>query len=151
MSMLKEFDDYVIHFNSWRPRPVDEYNLKQIAKQSKVLFSFGGDDVTGMTFTNDTPCLAPSTTRVDIFYYGEPDVKQWAAHVLLETENLVCSFPNANHAFNLVLHFPLTLSVKAAEELLKAPLGSRVDEQPFAATTAIFMSFPFSTFSMSKM
>ena len=143
IALLRQSSDCIVHYNSWRPRFIDEYNLKMIAKQSRVLFSFDSHAVvSGVTFTNATPVLAPKTDRGDIFYYGSPDVKQWAAHVLVEARHLLQGrHTQDQHAINLMFHFPLSLDTQRVEALLVASLGRRCTDPPFTGTTAVINEF----------
>ena len=144
LALLRQSNDYVVHFNSWRPsRYIDEYNLKMIAKQSRVLLSFDSDAVvSGVTFTNTTPVLAPKSDRVDIFYYGSADVHQWAAHVLVEARHILDRHAQDKlQTIRLVLHFPLTLSTQWVEDLLASSLGRRSTDPPYVRTTAVVTEF----------
>ena len=143
LALLRQSGDYVVHYNSWRPRFIDKYNLKMIAKQSRVLLSFDSDAVvSGVTFTNTTPVLAPKSDRVDIFYYGSADVHQWAAHVLVEARHILDRHAQDKlQMIRLVLHFPLTLSTQWVEDLLASSLGRRSTDPPYVRTTAVVTEF----------
>ena len=134
--------DYIVYDCYWRVRRIDVDSMRRVAHESVARFTHEHDDndrkLLALSLTTTVPLLAPHSHRVDVYFYGEADVRLWSEHLRAAVSSLPFDEQQWRNT-NLMLHFPTSLDCARAEAALESAIGPRCSQSPFDNTKACIL------------